>query len=92
MEIRLELTTDNLVPAVRATVSALLSEKNLSVTEYSERAGVSKQTIENFLNGKSKYVKLDTLIKFIRGFDMTYNEFAVLVISHGKYSEIAGSE
>lgn len=88
MEIRLELTTDNLVPAVRATVSALLTEKNLSVSEYSAKSGVSKQTIENFLSGKTKYVKLETLIKFIRGLDVQYNDFAILVLSHGDRSEV----
>lgn len=88
MGIRLELTTDNLIPAFRATVSALLSEKNMSISEYSAKSGVSEQTIENLLSGKSKSIKPDTMIKLIRGFDMPYNDFTALVLSHSESSDV----
>lgn len=82
MQIRLTLDTDNIMPAIIETILELLKEKHLSLGEYAAISGLSVQMISDLLYGKTKSIKPDTLAKLIRGFDMSYNQFAALVVSY----------
>lgn len=55
--------------AIRINVDVMLAKRKMSVTELSERVGITMANISILKNGKAKAVKLDTLNKICRALD-----------------------
>lgn len=52
---------------IRFTLKEFMTEKNLTIQDVYERTGVSRNTISQFYNGKSKGIQFDTLNKIASG-------------------------
>lgn len=50
-------------------IDVMLAKRKMSVTELSERVGITMANISILKNGKAKAVKLDTLDKICRALD-----------------------
>ena len=49
--------------AIRINVDVMLAKRKMSVTELSEKVGITMANISILKNGKAKAIKLDTLNK-----------------------------
>lgn len=52
--------------AIRVNVDVMLAKRKMSVTELSERVGITMANISILKNGKAKAIRLDTLDKICR--------------------------
>ena len=52
--------------AIRVNVDVILAKRKMSVTELSERVGITMANISILKNGKAKAIRLDTLDKICR--------------------------
>ena len=52
--------------AIRVNVDVMLAKRKMSVTELSERVGITMANISILKNGKAKAIRLDTLDKTCR--------------------------
>lgn len=50
-------------------IDVMLAKRKMSVTELSERVGITMANISILKNGKAKAVKMDTLDKICRALD-----------------------
>ena len=55
--------------AIRINIDVMLAKRKMSVTELSERVGITMANISILKNGKAKAVKLETLNKICRALD-----------------------
>ncbi len=55
--------------AIQINVDVMLAKRKMSVTELSEKVGITMANISILKNGKAKAVKLDTLNKICRALD-----------------------
>lgn len=55
--------------AIVINVDVMLARRKMSVTELSEKVGITMANISILKNGKAKAVKLDTLNKICRALD-----------------------
>ena len=55
--------------AIRINVDVMLAKRKMSVTELSEKVGITMANISILKNGKAKAVKLDTLDKICKALD-----------------------
>lgn len=64
-----------LTQATRLRIISLLKKKNISENKLSSLACISSTTLNNFLVGKHKDIKLTTLLHICEGFNITIGEF-----------------
>lgn len=55
--------------AIQINVDVMLAKRKMSVTELSEKVGITMANISILKNGKAKAVKLDTLNKICKALD-----------------------
>lgn len=55
--------------AIQINVDVMLAKRKMSVTELSEKVGITMANISILKNGKAKAIKLDTLSKICRALD-----------------------
>lgn len=55
--------------AIIINVDVMLAKRKMSVTELSERVGITMANISILKNGKARAIKLDTLDKICRALD-----------------------
>ncbi len=55
--------------AIRVNVDVMLAKRKMSVTELSERVGITMANISILKNGKAKAIRIDTLDKICRALD-----------------------
>lgn len=61
--------------AIRDKIRRLCESNKISEYELAKRSGVKRNSISNFMNIKSRYLKLATLIKIISVFDLSLSSF-----------------
>lgn len=61
--------------AVRERLNELMEERNLTINGFSNLAGVTQSTVNDFFKGTSSNIGIITLKKLIDGLDMTIVEF-----------------
>lgn len=52
--------------AIRINIDVMLAKRKMSVTELSEKVGITMANISILKNGKAKAIKLDTLNKICK--------------------------
>ena len=52
--------------AIKVNVDVMLAKRKMSVTELSERVGITMANISILKNGKAKAIRIDTLDKICR--------------------------
>lgn len=55
--------------AIVINIDVMLAKRKMSVTELSERVGITMANISILKNGKAKAIKIDTLDKVCRALD-----------------------
>ena len=55
--------------AIIINIDVMLAKRKMSVTEISERVGITMANISILKNGKAKAIKVDTLDKICRALD-----------------------
>ncbi len=55
--------------AIIINIDVMLAKRKMSVTELSERVGITMANISILKNGKAKAIKVDTLDKICRALD-----------------------
>lgn len=55
--------------AIIVNVDVMLAKRKMSVTELSERVGITMANISILKNGKAKAIRIDTLDKICRALD-----------------------
>ena len=55
--------------AIQINVDVMLAKRKMSVTELSEKVGITMANISILKNGKAKAIKLDTLSKICKALD-----------------------
>lgn len=55
--------------AIIINIDVMLAKRKMSVTELSERVGITMANISILKNGKAKAIKLDTLEKICKALD-----------------------
>lgn len=55
--------------AIQINVDVMLAKRKMSVTELSERVGITMANISILKNGKAKAIKLDTLNRICKALD-----------------------
>lgn len=55
--------------AIIINVDVMLAKRKMSVTELSERVGITMANISILKNGKAKAIKIDTLDKICKALD-----------------------
>lgn len=55
--------------AIRVNVDVMLAKRKMSVTELSERVGITMANISILKNGKAEAIRIDTLDKICRALD-----------------------
>ena len=64
-----------LTQATRLRIISLLKKKNITESKLAFLACLSKSTINEFLSGKTKEIKLTTLLHICEGFGITITDF-----------------
>ena len=64
-----------LTQATRLRIISLLKKKNITEYKLSSLACISSTTLNNFLAGKNKDIKLTTLLHICEGFGITITDF-----------------
>ena len=52
--------------AIRINIDVMLAKRKMSVTELSEKVGITMANISILKNGKAKAIRMDTLDKICR--------------------------
>lgn len=52
--------------AIRINIDVMLAKRKMSVTELSEKVGITMANISSLKNGKAKAIRMDTLDKICR--------------------------
>ena len=52
--------------AIRINIDVMLAKRKMSVTELSEKVGITMANISILKNGKAKAIRMDTLVKICR--------------------------
>lgn len=61
--------------AIRLKINSLLKEYNVNIWYICKKSGIPCSTVTTFLNGKTKLLKLDTLLHICEVFNITLKEF-----------------
>lgn len=74
--------------AIVINVDVMLAKRKMSVTELSERVGITMANISILKNGRAKAIKLDTLDKICKALDCQPGDILEYVPGHGEHGEI----
>lgn len=61
--------------AVARRITDLLIERKMTQYRLEQKSGVLHGSLACIMNGKTKSIQLDTIIKIARGFNMSFIEF-----------------
>lgn len=61
--------------AIRLKVNNLIKDNNVNVWYICKNTGIPCSTLTTFLNGKTKLLKIDTLLHICEAFDITLSDF-----------------
>lgn len=61
--------------AIRLKVNNLIKDNNVNVWYICKNTGIPCSTLTTFLNGKTKLLKIDTLLHICEAFNITLSEF-----------------
>jgi len=61
--------------ALRLRVKGLLKANKMKMYDLSKTSGIPCSTLSDFINNKTKMIKVDTLLHICEGFNMTLVEF-----------------
>lgn len=61
--------------AIRKRIKFYLKEKNMNIGALCKMSGIPCSTISTFMSGKTKLIKIDTLLHICEGFNITLGEF-----------------
>lgn len=61
--------------ALQQRINNLCKEKNISILKLAELSKVRQSTINEFMQGRTKYPSVNTIKKISNGFEMSLSEF-----------------
>lgn len=61
--------------ATRLRIKRLLKANNMKVYDLCKTSGIPCSTLSDFMNNKTKLIKLDTLLHICEGFNITLVDF-----------------
>ncbi len=61
--------------AIRLRINNLLKYNNVNIWYIVKQSGIPCSTLTTFLNGKTKLLKIDTLLHICEAFNITLSEF-----------------
>ena len=70
--------------AIIVNVDVMLAKRKMSVTELSEKVGITMANISILKNGKAKAVRIDTLDKICKALSCQPGEYSVPVGGNGR--------
>ena len=66
--------------ALRLRIKQLLKENNMKVWDLCKATGIPCSTLSTFLTGKSKLLKINTILHICEGFNIQLKDFFFFVI------------
>lgn len=76
--------------AIIINIDVMLAKRKMSVTELSEKVGITMANISILKNGKAKAIKVDTLNKICRALDCQPGDILEYVPSDVKFNILHG--
>lgn len=70
--------------AIRINIDVMLAKRKMSVTELSEKVGITMANISILKNGKAKAIRMDTLDKICRSLDCQPGDILEYVEEEGE--------
>lgn len=70
--------------AIRINVDVMLAKRKMSVTELSEKVGITMANISILKNGKAKAIRIDTLDKICKALNCQPGDVLEYVPDEGK--------
>lgn len=61
--------------AVKQRIINLKIDNHMNLKQLSEKGKIKYSTIESFMNGKTRIIKVDTFLKVCDGFNISPSEF-----------------
>ena len=61
--------------AIRLKINKLIKDNNVNVWSICKYSGIPCSTLTTFLNGKTKLLKIDTLLHICEVFNVTLSDF-----------------
>ena len=61
--------------AIRIRIKQLIKDSNVNIWYICKNTGIPCSTLTTFLNGKTKLLKIDTLLHVCEAFNITLSEF-----------------
>ena len=61
--------------ATRLRIKELLKSNNMKIYDLCKTSGIPCSTLSDFMNNKTKLIKLDTLLHVCEGFNITLVDF-----------------
>lgn len=71
--------------AIRINVDVMLAKRKMSVTELSEKVGITMANISILKNGKAKAIRIDTLDKICKALNCQPGDVLEYVPDEGKF-------
>ena len=78
--------------SIIVNIDVMLAKRKMSVTELSERVGITMANVSILKNGRAKAVKLDTLNKICRALDCQPGDLFEYVPDPEDQAEGAGAD
>lgn len=73
--------------AIRINVDVMLAKRKMSVTELSEKVGITMANISILKNGKAKAIKIDTLNKICKALNCQPGDILEYVLDEEEEGE-----
>jgi transcriptional regulator with XRE-family HTH domain len=61
--------------ALKIRIDQLCKQKNISILKLSRLSNVNQSTLNEFMQGRTKFPSINTILKIANGFNMTLSEF-----------------
>ncbi len=61
--------------AIKLKINKLIKDNNVNIWYICKNTGIPCSTLTTFLNGKTKLLKIDTLLHICEAFNITLSEF-----------------
>ncbi|MFD1608815.1 helix-turn-helix domain-containing protein [Oceanobacillus luteolus] len=61
--------------ALKVRIINLCKERDINILKLSELSNVNQSTLNEFMQGRTKYPSINTIVKVANGLDMTLSEF-----------------
>ncbi len=66
-----------LTDAIRLRIKQLLKENNMKVWDLCKTSGIPCSTLSTFLTGKTKLLKINTILHICEGFNIQLKDFFI---------------